>query len=190
MTGKTNSASKKIELEEVTVNPGASDVIKTADDGKGFSKVTVHGDADLIAANIREGVDIFGILGTLKEGLDVLGMTEFEKIAVDEFTPSNDAASMTINHSLGRRPLVVIVLGKNLSQNAARFLNSAHFFSENSSSQYGKGGCTYKYDGKQFTTSDGSATIQLAYNSTTQIAFSNSSYPLHAGATYTVITMG
>ena len=78
MTGKTNSASKKIELEEVTVNPGTSDVVKTAEDGKGFSKVTVPGDADLIAANIREGIDIFGILGILKEGLDILGMTEFE----------------------------------------------------------------------------------------------------------------
>ena len=190
MTGKTNSANKKIELEEVTVNPGALDVVRTAEDGKGFSKVTVPGDADLIPANIREGIDIFGILGILKEGLDILGMTEFEKIAVDEFVPSSDATSMTINHSLGKRPLVVIVLGKSLSQNISHFLHSAHFFNENSSSQYGKGACTYKYDGRQFAMSDGSTTIQLVYNSTTQIVFANSSYPLHAGATYTVITMG
>lgn len=102
MTGKTNSANKKIELEEVIVNPGASDVIKTADDGKGFSKVTVSGDADLIAANIREGIDIFGILGTLKEG----------KSGIDfgEVTLASYASAITVSHDLGATPSFVALV--------------------------------------------------------------------------------
>ena len=112
MTGKTNSASKKIELEEVTVNPGTSDIIKTADDGKGFSKVTVLGDADLIAENIREGINIFGKIGTLKEGVLLTGILGMQKIAVDYFTPTADTylSRITLTHSLGAVPTTVFIM--------------------------------------------------------------------------------
>ena len=112
MTGKTNSANKKIELEEITVSPGASDVIKTADDGKGFSKVTVPGDADLIAENIREGINIFGKIGTLKEGVLLTGILGMQRIAVDYFTPTADTylSSITLTHSLGAVPATVFIM--------------------------------------------------------------------------------
>ncbi|RUT36331.1 hypothetical protein EJP77_04925 [Paenibacillus zeisoli] len=41
--------------------PGVSDQIMPADN---YDQITVKGDADLIAANIKSGVDIFGVLGT------------------------------------------------------------------------------------------------------------------------------
>ena len=112
MTGKTNSANKKIELEEITVNPGASDVVRIAEDGKGFSKVTVPGDTDLIPVNIREGIDIFGKIGTLKEGVPLTGILGMQKIAVDYFTPAADTylSSLTLAHSLGTIPTTVFIM--------------------------------------------------------------------------------
>ena len=108
MLGRTNVMNPKIELEEIAISPGASNVIKNAEDGKGFSKVTVPGDADLIAANIREGIDIFGILGTLKEGIDpaMFGCTEY---AIDEVIYSSKTNSSGVAHSLGKVPEVAII---------------------------------------------------------------------------------
>lgn len=103
MTGKTNSANKKIELEEITVSPGASNVVRTAEDGKGFSKVTVPGDTDLVAANIRENIDIFGILGTLKEGITGI---DFGTVTV------SSGNTVTVAHSLGTTPKTVMLIPK------------------------------------------------------------------------------
>ena len=101
MLGRTNVMNPKVELEEITVNPGTSDVVKTADDGKGFSKVTVPGDADLITKNIREGVDIFGILGTLKEGT----MTA----VTGNFTLTSDKQNNKIANPFGAKEKVAAV---------------------------------------------------------------------------------
>lgn len=52
-------------LQEKTVTPSASMQSITADNGyDGLSKVTVNGDADLIANNIKSGTNIFGVTGT------------------------------------------------------------------------------------------------------------------------------
>ena len=52
-------------LQEKEVTPSAEEQIITPDSGKvALSKVVVTGDADLIAANIKRGVEIFGVKGT------------------------------------------------------------------------------------------------------------------------------
>ena len=52
-------------LQEKTVTPSVSVQSITADNGyDGLSKVTVNGDADLIANNIKSGTNIFGVTGT------------------------------------------------------------------------------------------------------------------------------
>lgn len=56
-----------------TVTPSGSQKIITADSGyTGLGTVTVQGDADLIAGNIKSGVDIFGVTGTLTADYPVL----------------------------------------------------------------------------------------------------------------------
>ena len=49
--------------------PGTANVIVTPDeDYYGLKRVTVNGDAALIPENIKEGISIFGVAGTLKSG--------------------------------------------------------------------------------------------------------------------------
>lgn len=52
-------------LQEVTVTPTGSEFSKTPDSGyNGFSKVTVAGDSNLKADNIKKGVSIYGVAGS------------------------------------------------------------------------------------------------------------------------------
>ena len=53
--------------EEITVQSSIEDQTKTPT-GLGFKSVKVTGDADLIAENIKKGVDILGVTGTLEAG--------------------------------------------------------------------------------------------------------------------------
>ena len=50
--------------EEKTATPEASEQTITPSNGKVLSKVTISGDADLVAGNIKNGVEIFGVTGT------------------------------------------------------------------------------------------------------------------------------
>lgn len=54
-------------FQEKSVTPSASTKYVTADSTyTGLSKVTVLGDSDLKASNIKKGVTIFGITGTFE----------------------------------------------------------------------------------------------------------------------------
>lgn len=57
-----------ISTQTKSVTPGASAQNVTPDSGKYLTKVTVAGDADLIASNIKSGVEIFGVTGTYAPG--------------------------------------------------------------------------------------------------------------------------
>ena len=53
-----------------TVTPQASTIDVTSSADKFLSKVTVEGDNNLIADNIRQGVNIFGVIGTYNSSIE------------------------------------------------------------------------------------------------------------------------
>lgn len=74
-------------LQTKSVTPGASAQTVQADAGyDGLSGVTVAGDADLQPGNIKSGVDIFGVTGTLPEGAQVASGTTTGDSIMSRFT--------------------------------------------------------------------------------------------------------
>lgn len=66
--------------------------------------VTVKGDSDLVAENIKKGIELFGITGT-HEGMDL------SDIDFGEFTVStNSTRTVTISHRLNAAPREVFVV--------------------------------------------------------------------------------
>ena len=62
---------EKRELQSKTVTPNAGgQTVKPDADFEGLSSVYVEGDTDLIPANIREGVNIFGVDGSYSTGMN------------------------------------------------------------------------------------------------------------------------
>lgn len=108
--------SDAIKTQNKSVTPKASSQTIKPDAGYiGLGQVTVNGDADLKAANIAKGVNIFGVTGTLESG---------GKIATGEFTPSNYSGlaikdkSVTIS-GLGFKPTRVIFYSLEQTSNQA-----------------------------------------------------------------------
>lgn len=58
-----------------TITPGTADKIAVAANKWTTGAVTVAGDADLVAANIKSGVNIFGVDGSLTPGVDTSDAT-------------------------------------------------------------------------------------------------------------------
>lgn len=68
LQNKTGSSGETKEEQEKTVTPTMLGVVVTPDQGKTLSKVTVSGDSDLVASNIKKDVEIFGVTGTYEGG--------------------------------------------------------------------------------------------------------------------------
>lgn len=87
---------KKIQATETSeITPGTTDQTISALSLL-LNTLTVKGDADLVAKNIRSGVDIFGVIGTM-----VQGRTD---VACGTVTLSSRQSSITVNHKLGVIP--------------------------------------------------------------------------------------
>ena len=109
------SSGKVPVLQEVSVTPGASQMSVVPSAGyDGLSKVTVAGDSDLKAANIKSGVDIFGVTGTYTGTL---------KHATGTFklSTSNDATNEHTFTGMDFKPLVLVYSTTSTSA-AAQFL--------------------------------------------------------------------
>ena len=86
-----------VPTETKTATPGTSAQDITPSSGKFLSKVTVSGDSNLAAGNIKSGVSIFGVNGTLSGGL-------FSKYEIIKITPTSDTERPEIQHGLGVVP--------------------------------------------------------------------------------------
>lgn len=97
MAAKIASITTEPVLQSKTVTPGASSQTVDADDGyDGLDEVTVTGDADLVAGNIKKDVEIFGVTGTF-EGSATLEEKSVTITAngTQEITPSSGVAGIS-----------------------------------------------------------------------------------------------
>ena len=82
LKGKAVSSGGEISLQEKTVSPSKTTQLVTPDsDYDGLSKVTVNAvtssiDSNITASNIKSGVSILGVEGTLEEGITPSGTLE------------------------------------------------------------------------------------------------------------------
>ena len=78
-------------LQSRTVTPSSSTRYITADSGyDGLSQVTVYGDSNLVSSNIKSGVSIFGVSGSLS-------VSKVEAHTRDN-TGSMNTISFTVEH--------------------------------------------------------------------------------------------
>ena len=73
----------------------------------------------LIAENIREGVDIWGVIGAVTEGIDLPSLFGLTKIAIDTFTVTDSKAikDQAVTHSLKQIPKVAMIVAPNPTTN-------------------------------------------------------------------------
>lgn len=70
------STETPLNLQSKTVTPTSSGITVTSDTGyDGLSSVSVEGDSDLVANNIKHGVNIFGTSGTFGTKIDSIMVT-------------------------------------------------------------------------------------------------------------------
>ena len=100
--------------QEKTATPTTAGFEVTPDEGYLLNKVVVSGDSDLVAENIREGIDIWGVVGTLVEG--VAG------IDFGEITLASKATFVTVSHNLGVVPSWVALIPKSLATTSSSSL--------------------------------------------------------------------
>lgn len=88
----TKSATKQLTTQAAkTVTPGTSDQTAVASGRYTTGAITVAGDSNLVAGNIKNGISIFGVTGTLTEG----GSSGDGSDALDQFLEGSVAANFT-----------------------------------------------------------------------------------------------
>lgn len=67
-----------------TITPSTTDQIAVSSGYYTGGDIIVKGDSNLVASNIKNGINIFGVSGTLEEGVggDSSGSTDFEKVMI------------------------------------------------------------------------------------------------------------
>ena len=100
LQGKTAGGGEEIVLQEKTIIPSTSQQNITADTGyNGLSKVVVNPvtsaiDSDIKASNIKKGVNILGVTGTVEEGITPSGTIDITENGTYDVT---DYASAEVN---------------------------------------------------------------------------------------------
>lgn len=93
VTAGTKSATKQLTTQAAkTVTPGVSSQTAVASGRYTTGAVTVAGDSNLVAGNIKSGVSIFGVTGTAKKIATVTGISYYDE--------SNDIIRFSLDQTL------------------------------------------------------------------------------------------
>lgn len=95
-------------LEGVTITPTGSEIVKVPPHGvDGFGIVTVLGDQNLVPENIREGVIVYGVKGSMTdEGLDTSDATATPDDIMEGATAYVDGIKITGTHVCAADPIL------------------------------------------------------------------------------------
>lgn len=106
--GYNNVIVNAIESKELNVTPNVTEQVK---EGL-YNKVTVAGDSNLIPENIKEGTEIFGIIGELKQGVNIPAFKIIDggEILIEDLNPK----TITISHNLGEKPDFIFIWAKDV----------------------------------------------------------------------------
>lgn len=132
-----------------------------------------------IESNIREGISMFGKIGTMSEGVS--------GVEIQKVTPSSDVASLTISHSLGKTPTKFLIVSDSyLTAVSGHIIFCAY--------PYYKPGSTEPIVGMLYInnygtngTVDGSNTRPSLTSSKVTVNFTTGNVKFQKGMTYTVI---
>lgn len=115
---------EQLPTQAKTVTPKASAQTVIPDIGYLLDSVVVNGDSDLIPSNIRNGVDIFGVIGTLMEGAS----------GIDYGTVTYTTATLTLyqNHKLGVAPRFVLMIPASSDAGSGTYRTNLVLATENS----------------------------------------------------------
>ena len=115
----TKSATKQLTTQAAkTVTPTTSNQTAVASGIYTTGAVTVNGDANLVAGNIKSGTTIFGVTGTYKGSGGGYNL----KTVSFKLSKNQSLQSYTINHNCGKIPKFVMVLS---NCNNSSYLSSA-----------------------------------------------------------------
>lgn len=129
----------------------------------------VQADTDLVPKNIKAGVDIFGVIGTLVEGGGL--PAGIDKIDAGSFTPASDQNSgQLVYHELGVVPDIAACWADTGDADVPSGYSGYFLYSINFASNYTQSGSTYNSinsaiyaNGSNVTTSTGSAQMRSDY---------------------------
>lgn len=116
-TAGNKSATEQLSTQAATtITPGTSEKTAVASEKYTTGAVKVAGDADLIAENIKKGINIFGVSGLLEEGWQICCFSNYPDC-------SNDSIVDQLTFDLEKRyGTIVIVLNEEVSD--FMFLNA------------------------------------------------------------------
>lgn len=100
-SGKKSATQQLTRQLGKTVTPGTSDVVAVESGKYTTGTVYVKGDSNLTADNIKSGISIFGVTGRYD------GDSGDYKFEFGSFTPTTNAKTYVVNHSLGKTPVMI-----------------------------------------------------------------------------------